>query len=113
MKLLVNKLRIVLSFFFCTLSISVFAQKEAYNWVLGSNVKLDFNTFPPTFSPLKFGNAKTPNIAYNVESSTAVSDAAGQLLFYTTGQYLYNGWTDAIVDSTLATSLDASQGNVV
>ncbi|HEY8402471.1 MAG TPA: hypothetical protein VIK89_14485, partial [Cytophagaceae bacterium] len=91
------------------------AQGNANNWVLGSNVQLDFSTTPPTLIKLSFnpGGTATIDPGYNIESSTSVSDANGTLLFYSFGQFLYNGFDHTLVKSDLGTTLDACQGNMV
>lgn len=67
-------------------SLSVCAQyntPQNYHWRFGQNAGLDFNTGMPALSP-------TPT-AHNFHGGTAqVSDASGNLLFYTNGMSVYN-----------------------
>jgi len=70
---------------FC-LYIDGYSQKEAYTWYFGRKAGLDFNTTPPTMlsnSP-NVGNADTD------EAHATISDANGNLLFYTNGQTIWN-----------------------
>lgn len=68
----------VLSFF---LSISLFGQGEANNWYFGQNAGINFSTTPPT--PLTDGRINT------LEGCTTISDATGNLLFYTDGSTIF------------------------
>ncbi|MBW1294862.1 T9SS type B sorting domain-containing protein [Aquimarina litoralis] len=68
----------VLLFF---LSISIFGQGEANNWYFGQNAGINFSTTPPT--PLTDGRINT------LEGCTTISDATGNLLFYTDGSTIY------------------------
>lgn len=71
-----------LLFFFFLLLSSVYAQKQTYNWYFGKKVGLNFNQNPP-------------QVLYNggvnaVEGTASISDANGQLLFYTNGINVVN-----------------------
>ncbi|WP_299899732.1 T9SS type B sorting domain-containing protein [uncultured Aquimarina sp.] len=68
----------ILSFF---LSISLFGQGEANNWYFGQNAGINFSTTPPT--PLTDGRINT------LEGCTTISDATGNLLFYTDGSTIF------------------------
>jgi PKD repeat protein len=57
------------------------AQKEFNNWYFGTYAGLNFNTNPPSFQQ---GALNT------YEGSAAVSNANGELLFYTDGRTVYN-----------------------
>jgi hypothetical protein len=63
-------------------STALTAQNEARNWYFGTNAGLDFSTVPPT--ALTNGSVNTG------EGSSSISDAAGNLLFYTDGVTVYN-----------------------
>lgn len=70
---------------------NLFAQKEDRNWVFGDSVGIDFNNLanPQIFFP----NAN------NNESTSSVSDSAGNLLFYTAMKGLYDGYPyEAIIN---------------
>ncbi len=57
----------------------LFCQKEAANWVLNPNSLLNFNNIPSTYN-------YTPALHFTtVESSSSISDANGNLLFYSEG----------------------------
>ena len=57
------------------------AQGENNHWVFGNQNGLDFNFIPPVPFPTNLQTA---------EGSAAVSNAAGQLLFYSNGNKVYN-----------------------
>ena len=61
---------------------SAFSQKEANKWLFGNNGGLDFNSG----APLPFPGGQT----FTSEGSASVSDAAGNLLFYTDGITVWN-----------------------
>jgi PKD repeat protein len=67
------------TFFYLLLSTAFYcsAQNEANKWLFGNNGGLDFNSG----SPLPFPGGQTST----TEGSASVSDAAGNLLFYTDG----------------------------
>ncbi|MFD2561608.1 T9SS type B sorting domain-containing protein [Aquimarina rubra] len=96
---------------------SLFAQGEANNWYFGQNAGINFSTTPPT--PLTDGNIDT------LEGCTTISDATGQLLFYTDGRTVwdrngqamsnanYNGGTGLLGDpSSTSSALIVPQPNV-
>lgn len=60
---------------------NTFAQLQPYNWTFGDSVGLDFSTNPPTFF-------KAPINA--LEASATISNDAGELLFYTNGEKVWN-----------------------
>ncbi|WP_299608061.1 T9SS type B sorting domain-containing protein [uncultured Aquimarina sp.] len=62
-------------------SFSVFGQGEANNWYFGQNAGINFSTTPPT--PLTNGRVNT------LEGCTTISDATGNLLFYTDGSTIF------------------------
>ena len=63
-------------------NISLFSQNQTKKWYFGDQAGLDFNTTPPTI---------LTNGAINANNSCAsIADAAGNLLFYTDGQTVYN-----------------------
>jgi gliding motility-associated-like protein len=65
--------------------------KQAYNWYFGENAGLNFETSPPM--PLLDGQIRRPNYSGEIESSEGtgvMSDAEGNLLFYTDGVTVRN-----------------------
>ncbi len=64
-----------------SLGSSLFAQGEANNWYFGQNAGVNFSTTPPT--PLTDGRINT------LEGCTTISDATGNLLFYTDGSIIF------------------------
>ena len=60
----------------------IFAQGQNNNWYFGLNAGITFNTNPP--SALTNGQLNT------FEGCAAISDNAGNLLFYTDGTTVYN-----------------------
>ncbi|MEP7196482.1 MAG: gliding motility-associated C-terminal domain-containing protein [Saprospiraceae bacterium] len=60
----------------------VSAQKEANNWYFSENAGINFSTIPP--SSINLSQLNT------ADNSSAISDANGQILFYTDGITVYN-----------------------
>ncbi len=75
-------MRKLIFLFFITSMCASFSQKEAANWYFGQNAGLDFNSGTPL--PLLDGQVRT------VEGSASISDANGNLLFYTDGITIWN-----------------------
>lgn len=70
----------ILTIFLC--SISNFAQGEANNWYFGNGAGITFNTSPP--SAITDGQLSTN------EGCSSISNANGDLLFYTDGRTIWN-----------------------
>lgn len=66
----------------CTFFCKIHAQNEASNWYFGSGAGITFNTSPPSTLEGSQMNAQ--------EGCAAVSNFAGELLFYTDGQTIWN-----------------------
>lgn len=66
---------------FCSPSL-LFAQGEANTWYFGENAGITFNTSPPT--------ALTDGQLNTSEGCSSISDANGNLLFYTDGRTVWN-----------------------
>ncbi len=62
----------------------IFAQKEAYNWYFGYNAGITFNT--PDGIPVSVTNSAITT----TEGCATISDANGNLLFYSDGSEVYN-----------------------
>ncbi|AUC80632.1 T9SS type B sorting domain-containing protein [Lacinutrix sp. Bg11-31] len=60
------------------------AQKEASNWYFGDNAGINFNLDTDTVTAVNNGQLATD------EGCTSISDANGNLLFYTDGRTVYN-----------------------
>ena len=73
---------IVLSFFLLILSLIGFTQKQANIWYFGFNAGLDFNSGSPVI--IEDGQLNTQ------EGCAVVSNASGELLFYTDGVTVYD-----------------------
>ncbi|MDX9789372.1 MAG: T9SS type B sorting domain-containing protein [Candidatus Kapabacteria bacterium] len=75
-----------LSYIFLFFCVTVAAQGEGNIWYFGQNAGLDFNTNPPT--PL----TDMPNSigTFSGEGCASISDANGNLLFYTNGEKVWN-----------------------
>jgi hypothetical protein len=59
----------------------VYAQREATHWVFGGKAGLDFSCYPPRLEVSSFDG---------LEGAASISDANGNLLFYTTGDVVWN-----------------------
>lgn len=75
------------------------AQKERNNWYFGNLAGITFNTVPPT--------ALTDSKMVTREGCSSVSDASGNLLFYTEGRNIWNKAHD-LMDGGTNLSGDAS-----
>ena len=64
------------------ISTVTFAQKEANNWYFGHNAGVTFNSGAPV--------ALTNGQLYTLEGCSSISDASGNLLFYTDGIKVWN-----------------------
>lgn len=64
------------------LSFTLLSQNEAKKWYFGTNAGLDFSTSPPT--------VLTNGVLNTTEGCASISDAFGNLLFYTDGSDVYN-----------------------
>jgi len=73
-------MKLLYTLFFLTCFTS-YSQGEANNWYFGERAGLSFGTTPPT--PLNDGKLST------LEGCTSISDATGNLLFYTDGSIIY------------------------
>lgn len=82
----------IIYFFFIILSASVFAQGEANNWYFGSKAGITFNNGSP--------QALTDSEMITQEGCATLSDASGQLLFYTNGVTVYNKNHDIMPNGT-------------
>ncbi len=77
-------LLVSLLFFSCIRS---FAQLENANWHFGESIGLTFNTTPPSVISSQLGSY--PHHGYS-GCSSSVSDASGNVLFYTDGVYVWD-----------------------
>jgi hypothetical protein len=89
------------------ISLSKFsAQKEASKWYFGINAGLDFMTSPPSIL--------TNGQMVAGEGSTAIADAAGNLLFYSDGGTIWNSAHVPMANGTgLAGSSAATQSGII
>jgi len=71
-----------LTLFFIFYTLASFAQGEANNWYFGQNAAITFNSGTPV--------ALTNSAMQTYEGCATLSDATGQLLFYTDGRTVYN-----------------------
>ncbi len=73
--------RLLLCIAGCTIVQALYAQKENNKWTFGYNNGLDFSSGAPVFF-------KSNNVS--VEGSASVSDAEGNLLFYSNGNTVWD-----------------------
>ncbi len=86
----INGLNLCMPVFFRIMLFSVFfllgqvanAQNEKKKWYFGQNAGLDFNTSPPT--------VVTNGMIWTLEGCSSISDASGNLLFYTDGMTVWD-----------------------
>lgn len=72
------------------------AQKQANHWYFGVHAGLDFSSG----TPVVVNNGQTQNNTSNIEGCAAISDSAGQLLFYTDGETVYNRFHNVMPNGT-------------
>ena len=70
----------------------ILAQKETYNWRFGYYLGLSFSVTPPT--------NVTGSGMLTYESSAVISDANGNLLFYTDGKTVWNKQEQVMANGT-------------
>ena len=75
-------MKYIFIFFFSLIALLTIAQGEANVWYFGFGAGIDFNTEPP--STLTDGMLSTD------EGCSSISDANGNLLFYSNGETIYN-----------------------
>jgi len=75
-------LKLLFSFFLVLLSCCSWGQKQSANWYFGKNAGLNFSSASP--------QALTDGQLQQEEGSATISDANGNLLFYTDGTEVYN-----------------------
>jgi len=73
--------------FISALSSAQYYTNQNKVWVFGDSLKFDFNATPPTLSSINFNT---------YEGSASVADVAGDLLFYTNGECVYNRFGDTM-----------------
>lgn len=76
------KITFILSFLFLFFVLEVSAQKENNNWYFGKHVGITFNNGSPVALP--------PSAMVAYEGTISVSDSAGNLLFYSSGDTIWN-----------------------
>ena len=82
-----------------------FGQEEGNNWYFGENAGLNFDTFPPT--PIT-GSLNS------LEGCSTISDAQGNLLFYTDGSTVWNSAHSIMDNGTgLSGSPTAAQSSLI
>jgi len=93
----------LLSLFILLRSLS--AQNENTKWYFGNKAALDFMTDPPT---------SLNNSAMNVGSGCAsIADAAGNLLFYTSGDTIWNKNHQVMANGTGLFGYNSSEGTII
>jgi hypothetical protein len=101
-----NKLKTILLALTLLTSFEIKAQNETRFWYFGTNAGLDFSTVPPT--ALTNGSVNTG------EGCASMSDAAGNLLFYTDGVTVYNKNHAVMANGTgLAGSFSSTQSALI
>ncbi|MEO5570469.1 MAG: hypothetical protein ABIT08_17265 [Bacteroidia bacterium] len=92
----------------CSISTSVNAQKETYNWHFGNNNFISFVSGTPVVLP---GCAINQNLQ---EGCSDMSDAAGNVLFYTDGSNVWNSNNTVMLNgSGLLGNYSSTQGALI
>ena len=101
-----KKLSIYYITFLVLISSLAFTQNQAKKWYFGTQAGLDFMTTPPT--------ALTNGTMNCSEGTACLSDAAGNILFYTDGMTIYNSAHLAMTNGTaMAANNNACQSSVI
>jgi gliding motility-associated-like protein len=97
----------------CTV-MSSHAQKEAYNWVMGSNVAMTWNTTQTigALSGLPTPISTSATFSGN-EGVLTVSDAAGNLLFYSDGINIWDATHTKMNTTALTGNTSSAQSGIV
>jgi len=84
----------------------IFAQREFHNWYFGSNTGISFSNGTP--EPLN------SSMIESVEGISSISDAAGNLLFYSNGLKIWNRDHEVMPNSLgIQGGLSSSQGTLI
>lgn len=98
--------RYILFVFLFLLSAFTFSQNETKKWYFGANAGLDFSTSPPTIL--------TNGSLNNSLGCASISDASGNLLFYTDGETVWNSSHAIMLNGGgLNPGLYASQSSII
>ncbi|WP_073355656.1 T9SS type B sorting domain-containing protein [Flavobacterium xanthum] len=87
------------------LSLSTYAQGEANIWYFGERAGVDFNSGTPV--------ALTNGELFTYEGCATISNSAGQLLFYTDGQYVFNRNHQLMVNGSGLKGTDSSTQSAI
>lgn len=82
-------------------SINNFGQNETAKWYFGANAALDFMINPPT--------VLNNSAMYKYQGSSTIADAAGNLLFYTDGNNVWNKQHVIMANGALPLSMGSNQ----
>lgn len=89
-------------------SISVFSQKENYNWFFGNGCGISF--FPNGNNPIANSNGNL----FSMEGCASISDTNGNLLFYTNGETVWNKSHKVMLNGTgLHGSISSTQSSLI
>jgi hypothetical protein len=98
-------IKILSIFALAFIGINSFAQGEADNWFFGSGAGINFSLGAPVNLA---GSAMNAN-----EGCATISDAAGNLLFYTNGVNVYDAGHNIMPNSGLAGGTSSSQSSII
>lgn len=91
---------------FCFLGLSLFSQNETNNWYFGYQAGLSFSTSPPSVLSNGAMNAQ--------EGCASISDASGNLLFYSNGISVWNNSHTLMANGNgLLGNVSATQGALI
>src|SRR6218665_3184083 len=83
----------------------LFSQLQTHKWYFGKNAGLDFATSPPTV---------LTGALNSYEGCASISDASGNLLFYTNGDTVYNSLHQVMVNGfNLGGSYSTTQSAII
>lgn len=96
---------LVVLFFLSCLPFALVSQNQASKWYFGNQAGLDFMSSPPAIIQ---GSMNAP------DGCASISDAAGNLLFYTNGQQIWNASHQVMANgSSITGNMNVGQNSVI
>lgn len=108
------KTKILILYFLVAFIIQTRAQNQGNVWKFGHNSGVDFNIGPPNVISSAFDGSYGTLSTYSNEGVASISDANGQLLFYTDGQSVYDAFDAPMTNGTgLLGNVSSTQSGII